>query len=153
MFKKNKPYQLTDLSKLQHAVMMIDMTLSSGGLSSVLVVKFSGAYRRGSDGSADGDFILTITAGACALELPDAVVFDLSAMSYEWGERIASVFSFPLGPGGGGARAVRIVSGPKSHAALVTLKPFFEDAAEGKEILASSLDQALESLARELRTK
>lgn len=153
MFKKSKPYQITELSKLQHSVTMIDMTLSSGGLSSVLLVKFGGVYARGSAGNPDADFILAITAGACALELPDAVVFDLSAMAYEWGERIASVFSFPLGPGGAGARAVRIVSGPKSHAGLVTLKPFFEDAAAGKEILASGLDAALESLARELRTK
>jgi len=153
VFKKNKPYQLTELSKLQHSITMIDMTLPGGGLSSVLVLKFSGTYGHGSEGNPDADYIHAITAGACALEFPDAVVFDLSAMAYEWGERIASVFDFPLGPGGGGAGAVRIVSGPKNHKALVSLKPFYEVAAAGKEILATNLEQALESLARELKSK
>src|ERR1700759_3484726 len=103
------------------------MTLSSGGICSVLVLKFSGDYGDDdSDGDSDSDFIQAITAAACTLEVPDAVIFDLSAMSYDEGESLARNFSFPLGPEGGGARAVRIVSGPKSHDGLVELKQSYE---------------------------
>jgi len=57
----------------------------------VLVIRFEGTYRIGSEGNPDAAFMVAIgNAGVYAFN-PDAIITDLSALTYEWGDEMAGV--------------------------------------------------------------
>ena len=58
----------------------------------VLVICFEGTYHDGSSGNPDASFMLSMgNAGVQAFN-PDAIILDLSALKYEWGDEMDCVF-------------------------------------------------------------
>lgn len=88
----------------------------------VLVVACAGEYRPGSDGKPDARRMVAHVAAGLSLWPAGAVVLDLSALSYRWGDGIiavldaASTGSDTLLP-----RPVAIVTGVASHGGLASL--------------------------------
>ncbi len=51
-----------------------------------LVIRFKGQYPRGSQGDAHGYFIYRMICLMAELQVPDAILIDLSALDYTWGD-------------------------------------------------------------------
>lgn len=106
----------------------------------VLVIRFEGVYRFGSGGNPDATFMLAMgNAGVQAFE-PEAIITDLSALSYEWGDMMDSVF----GIGGDLKATTAIVVGKQCREAIGTLcfgVDSTKDACE-QEWIFDSLDAA-----------
>ena len=61
------------------------------GARRILVVKFSGAYRPGCQGTPDALFIQGITLAGLKVWGPDALILDLRQLSYTWGDNMEEV--------------------------------------------------------------
>jgi hypothetical protein len=83
-------HRFEDLSRLQYRI----FTCALGGKHNpaALVLKFSGVYGIGSEGNGDAAFMRMITRATTSAWQPDAVVFDLRELAYEWGDAIWGVF-------------------------------------------------------------
>lgn len=58
----------------------------------VMVLKFVGDYQVGSRGNPDADFMVAILGAALSRLGPDAVVFDLTELAYQWGNSLLRIF-------------------------------------------------------------
>jgi len=84
---------------------------------SILVVRYEGTYRYGCQGNGDATFMFAMgNAGVKAFD-PDAIILDLSELSYQWGDMLDCVF----GIGDEVPRPLAMVVGPGCHSALGTL--------------------------------
>jgi hypothetical protein len=99
----------------------------------LLVVAWAGEYRHGSAGAPDARRMTAQVAAGLAQWSADAVVLDLSALSYRWGDGLMAVFE--AAARGGDTllpRLVAIVAGPDSRAGLASLcvpETLFDDLA------------------------
>ena len=57
----------------------------------VIIAKFCGDYRPGSQGTPDALFIQGITQAALKVWAPDGFLLDLSQLSYRWGDNMEEV--------------------------------------------------------------
>ena len=92
------------------------------GGGDVLVVACAGAYRDGSAGAPDARRMVAHVEAGLALWRPDAVVLDLAALAYRWGDGLVGVFE--AAATGGDAllpRPVAIVTGAGSRGGLASL--------------------------------
>jgi hypothetical protein len=89
----------------------------------ILLLKFVGEYRIGSDGQPDALYMQAMTAACLEIWYCDAVIFDFTELSYEWGNDLANTIVFPLDRKGKEFPAC-IVPGP-SERALNGLLLFF----------------------------
>lgn len=88
----------------------------------VLVVGFAGTYRDGSAGAPDALRMAAHVAAGLATWPADAVVLDLSALAYRWGDGLIAVSE--VAERGGDAllpRPIAMVTGPASHGGLASL--------------------------------
>jgi len=60
----------------------------------ILVVRYRGKYRPGSEGNPDATFMYAQGRYALAAFTPCAVLIDLTELEYEWGDMLEAVFSF-----------------------------------------------------------
>jgi hypothetical protein len=89
------PLRLADLSSIQVAPSLARV---DGG-PPVLVLAFRGAYRRGSEGNPDAQFLVGVTAQLLATwPGAAALVFDLCELTYTWGDGLLRVFDVELEP-------------------------------------------------------
>jgi len=78
---------LTDLSPLKASVF-------SACEGAVMVAKFEGNYRHGSQGNGDGLFMAATLAAHFAVLEPACLVLDLRDFAYEWGNTILKAINF-----------------------------------------------------------
>ena len=88
----------------------------------VLVVVCAGEYRHGSAGNPDARRMVAHVAAGLAMWPAPAVVLDLSALAYRWGDGLVAVFdAAELGSDALLPRPVAIMSGAASHGGLASL--------------------------------
>ena len=109
---------------------MADLTtswalVSEPGEPPVISISFRGAYPAGSEGNATADAMAAFVREVVAEAQPAAVVFDLRALTYTWGDAICGIV-WPLRTergrfrpsclvaDGPTARALRGLTGPKT---------------------------------------
>lgn len=85
-----------------------------------LVLRFRGRYRPGSQGKPDAACLAAHAAAALEAWDCDAVVFDLGALDYRWGDGLVRVFAVE-GAEGWLPRASAVVLGPGSRDGLQSL--------------------------------
>ena len=61
----------------------------------LLITRFIGQAGEGSGGNANSSFLKTVTAASVGLNLYDAVLFDLTALDYTFGDSFAAVLEVP----------------------------------------------------------
>ncbi|MEQ8515601.1 MAG: hypothetical protein RIC38_08355 [Chromatocurvus sp.] len=61
----------------------------------ILLLQFTGPYGVGSAGRRDAAFLLAMSKAALTLWPPDALIFDLQALEYVWGDNICELFDIP----------------------------------------------------------
>jgi hypothetical protein len=54
----------------------------------VLVVQFAGTYGVGSDGNQDAQYMRAMVVAAIEFVEPSGLIFDLTELRYEWGDRM-----------------------------------------------------------------
>ena len=83
----------------------------------ILVVHYEGTYRYGSRGHGDATFMFAMgNAGVNSFD-PDAIILDLTALSYEWGDGLDCLF----GIGDEVPRPTSMIVGPLCRQAIGTL--------------------------------
>lgn len=70
---------------------IVDLPSLPGG--EALVMKFIGTYGYGAGGNGDARYMVAMTRAAIEFCEPDALIFDLSELRYEWGDMLEAVFS------------------------------------------------------------
>ena len=85
-----------------------------------LVLRFTGTVRPGSAGAPDADAMVAQVAAALAVWPCEAVIYDLSALDYRWGDGLVRVLSVPA-PDAWLQPASAVVSGSSSQAGLRSL--------------------------------
>lgn len=113
-----------------------DLQVSYGLRADVLVVGFSGRYRAGSAGNPDATYMRAMVAAGFEAWGASAIVLDLGALEYVWGDELDRVFSF----GRERDLPVAVVVGPKCEEAVRTL------VLDSELRLESEPDAPLESL-------
>lgn len=129
MTRRLEERKLSELSK-------IDVRFFTGNSAQVeyckiLVIQFIGTYPIGSEGNDDAQFMCAMAkAGIEAFEA-DGVIYDLSQLHYEWGDRLEMLFAIgPPEPAGGiesifgkmpRAQQAALVVGPSCEEAVRTL--------------------------------
>jgi hypothetical protein len=108
--------KLRDLSKIELKYFVGPSV--RGPSSTILVVKYTGVYRYGSDGNPDARYMCALgKAGVWAYD-PAGVIHDLSDLRYQWGDML----DLPLGVAPECDFApVAYVVGPKCEEAVRTL--------------------------------
>lgn len=81
---------------------------------SVIHLSFAGDYRDGSGGAPDAHFIRGITRTVNEIWRPSAMILDLRAVKYEWGDEMDLVLDLPT-------KISAIVVGGKCEPAISTL--------------------------------
>jgi hypothetical protein len=112
--------------------------------SAVLLLRFSGDYRPGSDGNGDGLFMAAMTAAYCSLFDPTSLVLDLLHLNYRWGNTIARTTNFFWETGRDDderSRSVVIVATGATRSALESLD---RQVTSGTRSYAESVDRAVE---------
>ena len=112
--------------------------------TAVLLLRFSGDYRPGSDGNGDGLFMAAMTSAYCSLFEPTSLVLDLQQLNYSWGNTIARTANFFWETGRDDderSRTVVIIATGATRAALESLD---RQVTSGTRIYAESVDGALE---------
>lgn len=61
--------------------------------SEALVMKFIGTYGYGSGGNGDARYMTAMTRAAIEFSAPNALIFDLSELGYEWGDMLEAVLT------------------------------------------------------------
>ncbi len=87
----------------------------------VLVIRFTGEYRRGSRGEPDARFIFAMLQAAFQSWECWALILDLSALHYEWGDDIEWLFSTQPMQWAGEEYPRALIVGQKSERALASL--------------------------------
>lgn len=59
----------------------------------VLIIKYIGYYRPGSEGNPDATYMYALANFAESLYNPEAIILDLTELAYEYGDRLGSIFS------------------------------------------------------------
>jgi len=67
---------------------------SLGEDGSVLLLRFAGTYRRGSEGNGDGLFMCAMAAAYYDITEPASIVLDFAELRYEWGNTISRTLNF-----------------------------------------------------------
>ncbi|WP_159888716.1 hypothetical protein [Paenibacillus puerhi] len=88
--KTTKQVKLEDLSNIQHEVYI--GTSKEVDYLEIMIIKFVGNYGYGSDGNSDATFMRAIRSAVLEAWEPGGLILDLSDFSYEWGDRIETVF-------------------------------------------------------------
>lgn len=88
--KNLQKVSLSDLSdiKVEYYIGVSDVL----DYKEVLVIKYSGTYGLGSAGNADATYMSAMGKAAIEAWEPNAVIFDLQELDYEWGDRLEYVF-------------------------------------------------------------
>jgi len=116
-----------------------------------IVVKFEGAYRRGSHGNGDGLFMAALLAAHFVLLEPICFILDLRALSYEWGNTILKAINFFDEYGRDEdekAQPVIIVATDATREALESLERIVKS---GRRIYCDDLEIALSIAEREIQ--
>jgi hypothetical protein len=79
-----------DLSKYSQ----LRASMFSAHTNSVLIARFQGEYRRGSEGNGDGLFMAAMIAAYAAILEPICLILDLRYFSYEWGNTVIRAINF-----------------------------------------------------------
>lgn len=85
-------YQQADLralSQIRHSYHHVGS--ADGGLLEALIIRFVGSYGKGSSGNDDASYMLAIAAAGIEAWRPNALVFDMRAFAYVWGDRLQNV--------------------------------------------------------------
>ena len=114
-----------------------------------VILEFSGVYGWGSKGNRDADFIAAIKAAALEVLHPQAVVFDLRKMRYEWGNRIWNVLPC-CGPEKGAALPVALVISDECRKGFAScpgmVPPMFESLEEALRFVEGPARESVEEL-------
>ncbi|MBS1910963.1 MAG: hypothetical protein JST22_03160 [Bacteroidetes bacterium] len=140
-----KPFALSDLSALKSAV-------SSALDGTVMIARFEGRYRRGSQGNGDGLFMAAILAAYFAVLDPVCLVLDLRDFDYEWGNTILKAINFFYEYGRDADekdKAVVIVATGETRRSLDTLEQTIKS---GKRIYCEGIEDAMSSAEEEARS-
>src|SRR5687768_5273505 len=86
----NKLLTQVDLSKYSALQASVFLTLDN----TVIVAKFQGVYRHGSEGNGDGLFMAATIAAYVAIWNPLGLILDLRELQYEWGNTILKSVNF-----------------------------------------------------------
>ncbi|MBY0014093.1 hypothetical protein [Paenibacillus typhae] len=85
-----KQYKLESLSEIRYEVRI--GTSNAVDYLEIMILKFIGKYGYGSEGNSDAAFMSAIAKAVLEAWEPGGLIIDLSELSYEWGDRIESVF-------------------------------------------------------------
>jgi len=110
-----RPFALAELSPIAHTLGLVERDGQT-----VLVVAFEGDYRDGSQGAPDARLMRAVVAGALVATRPDAIVLDLRALGYRWGNNLLDVF-IPVAPGHYRSLTYALVVSDRCEAALRSL--------------------------------
>lgn len=149
-----KRVALTDLSDIAWDYLLVTVDVGVGPRPArILVVEFAGSYRDGHKGKPDARLMISvITAGLWAWEA-DALVPDLSGLSYEWGEEMVEVLTMGNSPPWSFRSLETVaVTSRQNEAALRGLV----DEILGEEpraLLVSSRKEALDKLTKRIRKR
>jgi hypothetical protein len=78
-------------NEIKHEMYLVDLPSLPG--REALVMKFIGEYGYGSGGNGDALYMTAMTKAAIEYCDPDALIFDLSELGYEWGDMLEAVLS------------------------------------------------------------
>ena len=87
----------------------------------LLVIRYHGVYRNGSEGNPDAAYMAAIGRAAIEVFEPAAVVIDLCDLSYQWGDMLDSVWNIGRDPVWETQLPCAVVVGDKCRAAVGTL--------------------------------
>ncbi len=135
---------LTDLSPLKASV-------SSACGGAVMVAKFEGDYRHGSQGNGDGLFMAATLAAHFVVLEPACLVLDLRDFGYEWGNAILKVINFFYEYGRDADernKAVVIVATGATRQSLDALERMIKS---GRRFYCDNLSEALVAAEREAK--
>lgn len=85
-----KQLKLEDLSNIQYEVHT--GTSRVVNYLEIMILKFIGDYGYGSAGNSDATYMSAIGKAVLEAWEPGGLIIDLSDLSYEWGDRIESIF-------------------------------------------------------------
>ena len=111
-----RPLRVEEISDVRSTV----EAWTDGQGDRALVLHFTGTFRVGSAGKPDATCMVGQVAAALAAWPCDAVVYDLSALNYRWGDGMIRVFAVPA-PDAWLPPARAVVAGPASREGLQTL--------------------------------
>jgi hypothetical protein len=134
-----KQVRLEDLSDVRNSF-WIGKHPGKPNPKKVLVIRFEGTFGIGSGGNDDADFMVAIGNAGIHAFGPHAIITDLSALSYEWGDMMGSVIDI----GHDRRTPTALVVGSKCRQAIGTLcfgENSTNDACE-RESIFDSLNEA-----------
>ncbi|ABC30555.1 hypothetical protein HCH_03824 [Hahella chejuensis KCTC 2396] len=116
-------------------------TLKGEFEKTVLLMRFSGTYGYGCKGNTDARYMTAMTHASIAFADPDALVFDFSKLTYEWGDAMAGVIA------AGCERELEtlVIAGEMAQEGLISLVDS-EMMMEPSEVVFISLESANERL-------
>lgn len=85
-----KQFKLEELSNIQYEV-HIGSSKAVNYLE-IMILKFIGHYGYGSEGNSDAIYMCAMGKAALEAWEPGGLIIDFSELTYEWGDRIESVF-------------------------------------------------------------
>ncbi len=118
-----------------------EASVSSDG--AVLILRFSGDYRPGSDGNGDGLFMAAMTSAYCSLCEPTSLVLDLRMLNYTWGNTILRTINFFWETGLDDDERSRSVVIVATGATLAALESLDRQVTSGTRSYTESIDSAV----------
>jgi len=133
-----KNYQNIDLNKYSS----IKHTFSVNEDNTVMVVKFSGLYRKGSLGNGDGIFMFSLLATHYYIFESITIILDLQDLDYEWGNTIFKSLNFFDEIGRDNDEKDKTVIIIPSAQNEMTIKEIESHLSNGRRIYCTSLEDA-----------
>lgn len=112
-------FKLEELSNIQYEVHIGNS--KEVDYLEIMIIKFIESYGYGSNGNSDAPYMSAIGKAVLEAREPGALVIDLSDLSYEWGDRLESVFFVGEDKYKDTPFPVALIVGNKSEEAIRTL--------------------------------
>lgn len=147
---QTKQMKLEDLSNIRYEVYIGD-SISVSYLE-IMILKFTGHYGFGSEGNSDAAYMNAMGKAALEAWEPGGLIIDLSDLSYEWGDRLETLFNIGNEKYCDTPFPIALIVGPKSKEAIRTLLLGIDSKQEIEEIgwIFNCLDEAWEYIERKL---
>ncbi|WP_193726845.1 hypothetical protein [Paenibacillus guangzhouensis] len=116
---KTEQKSLEELSSIQYEVHL--GSSNTVDYLEIMILKFTGIYGYGSDGNSDAAYMTAIGKAVLEAWEPGGLIIDLRDLTYDWGDRIESIFSIGNDKYSDIPFPVSLIVGDKSEEAIRTL--------------------------------
>jgi len=146
-----RPVSLEGLSGIRH-----ETFVSSETPPEFLVIRFFGAYRIGSAGQPDAQYIIATAKAAMAAWYSRSVILDFQDLAYQWGDNMMWVTAIRWDGGTRLDAPMAIVVGDKCRTAMMSLLPekyekYCADTLEQASLLCRQQEVIYKQLLKERR--